>query len=290
MMTVYIDVLFIVNLIINYFLLLITSVFSKAVCNRVRILIAAAFGGLYCVFAFVSDIEFIQSAVLKILSTIVIALIAFKYKSISHYIRCLIILFAIGFLFGGIVYGTYFLTNASFMTIKNSIVYIHISPILLIISSVVCYLGTLLFNYILKPRQLQETVYSVTVEYKGNRVSASGFMDTGNNLTDIFTDYPVILCNYETVKTLFDNTESLCFQDNVASWSSPRLIKNFRVIPVSTVGGSALLPAFKPDAVLLEATGKTFEIDRVLIAVFNTKSYNSQHKIILNPELIAKKD
>ena len=289
-MTVYIDVLFIINVIINYFLLLITSAFSKVERNRVRIFIASVFGGLYCVFGFVLEIGFLQSTVLKILSTLAIALIGFKYISFKQFMRCSIVLFVTFFLFGGIVYGMYFLTNASFMTIKNSSVYIHISPILLVICCVACYLGILIFNYLLKPQQIRETNYSVTVEYRGKCISAPGFMDTGNNLSDIFTDYPVVLCDYETVKALFDSTESPCFEDNVASWSSPRLIKNFRVIPVSTVGGSALLPAFKPDAVLLETNSKAFAIERVLIAVFNNKNYNSQHQIILNPELIINKE
>ena len=288
-MIVYIDVLFMVNVIINYFLLLITSAFSKTVCNRARILIASVFGGLYCVFAFISEIGFLQSTILKILSTLVITLIAFKYISPTHFLRCFLVLFSVGFLFGGIVYGIYFLTNPSFMSIKNSTVYIHISPVLLVLCSVASYLGILLFNYLLKPRQISEGNYSVTIMYRGKSISAPGFMDTGNNLSDIFTDYPVVLCNYETVKSLFDSAENPCFEDNVASWNSPRLVKNLRVVPVSTVGGSTLLPAFKPDGILLETDSKSFAIDRVLIAVFNSRNYNSPHKIILNPELINNK-
>ena len=289
-MTVYIDVLFLVNVIINYFLLLITSVFSKAPRNRGRVLLASIFGALYCVFTFVSEFVFLQSAVLKILSTIAMSLIAFKYISPSHFFRNTLVLFFVGFLFGGIIYGIYFLTNPSFMTIKNATIYIHVSPILLIICSVICYLFILLFNYILKPQAgLDLCRYSVTITYRDKKVSASGFLDTGNNLTDIFTDYPVVLCNYETVKALFDSTETACFKDSVPSWSSPRPIKNFRVVPASTVSGSTLLPAFKPNGIMLETNDKKFTTERVLIAVFNSKNYNSPHEIILNPELLSNK-
>ena len=289
-MTVYIDVLFMVNVIINYFLLLITGIFSKAVCNRVRIIIASLLGGLYCAFAFVSEFAFLQSAVLKILSTVAISLIAFKYISPRNFLRCTLLLFFVGFLFGGIVYGICFLANPSFMSIKNATVYIHISPILLILCSVVSYISISLFNYALKPQSNLETCqYSVTIIYREKSVSASGFLDTGNNLTDVFSDYPVILCNFETVSTFFDEKEKLCFEGTVTNVVSSPSKNNFRVIPISTVAGSALLPAFKPDLVLLKTKSEQLSISRVFVAVFNKKNYNSPHEIILNPELINNK-
>jgi len=108
-------------------------------------------------------------------------------------------------------------------------------------------------------------------------------------LTDIFTDYPVILCDIEIIKSLLTVEELQYFKSNLCEDVS-LLPKAFRLIPVSTVAGSTLLPAFKPDDVVLYTHNESYSVNSVIIAVFNKKNYNSQHEIILNPELIINKN
>ena len=288
-MTIYIDVLFAVNMFINYFLLLITGGFAKTVCNRLRLFIASTIGGLYCVFMYTASVNPIISLLMKIASTFLISIIAFRYINFPHTLRCTLVLLGVGFLFGGIVYGIFYLLKPSNMDIRNSTLYIHISPVFLIICSAISYVAITFFNYLLKPQMISEnSSYQVTICYREKSVSAVGFVDTGNLLSDIFTDLPVILCSIKTIEGLMTSEEiktlidpfSSCLKDAPSS---------FRLIPVSTVSGSSLLPSFKPDCVLLKNREKEYKIERVLVAVFNPQDYNSPHKIILNPELVLTK-
>ena len=289
-MTVYIDVLFVVNMFVNYFLLLISGAISKVVCSRVRIIIASALGGVYCVLIYTTDIGVFQNVIFRIASAFVMAIIAFKYIRFSHFMRCSLVLVAAGLFFGGAIYGITFLLSPNIINFKNSVVYIHISPVILILSSVVIYLVIILFNYLLKPQSLSEnTSYTVTIKYHQNVVQAPGFIDTGNQLTDIFTDYPVILCNFSIVENLFTEEEKTLFKDPF-SIDSSKQSTNFRMIPTSTVNGFSLLPTFKPDSILLKNSKGELLVDRVLVAVFKSNNNASQHKIILNPELITIKE
>lgn len=288
-MTIYIDVLFVVNMFINYFLLLVSCTLAKTSCSRGRILLSSILGGVYCVFAFMSQLSAFEDVFLKILITVLMTLIAFKFLSFPHFLRCSVIFLTVGFLFGGILYGVYFLAKPDFMDIKNSSVYFHISPVLLIICSATVYIILLIFSYLLKPQQIQtSSICSVSILYRENIVNAQGFVDTGNKLTDIFTDYPVILCSLDTIKSLFTSEELRYINDNIFE-DAAKLPKAFRLIPVSTVAGSALLPAFKPDKVILQTNNELYSVERTIVAVFKKESYNSQHEIILNPELVINK-
>lgn len=289
-MTIYIDVLFVVNMFINYFLLLISSKIAKTSSNRGRILFSSVLGGLYCVFSFMSKLSVFEDIFFKVLITLLMSLIAFKFLSFSHFLRCSTVFLTVGFLFGGIVYGVYFLTKPTIMNVKNSAIYLHISPVLLITCSATTYILVLIFSYFLKPQQIpSNNTYCVTITYRENSIYAQGFVDTGNKLTDIFTDYPVILCDIEIIKSLLTVEELQYFKSNLCEDAS-LLPKAFRLIPVSTVAGSTLLPAFKPDDVVLYTHNESYSVNSVIIAVFNKKNYNSQHEIILNPELIINKN
>ena len=288
-MTIYIDVLFAVNMFINYFLLLIAGGFAKTVCNRLRLFIASTIGGIYCVLMYTANVSLLLSALLKIASTFIISIIAFKFINFSHFLRCSLVLSGVGFLFGGLVYGIFFLFEPSIMDIRNSTIYIHVSPVFLVLCSAISYIVILFFSYLLKPQMISEnSSYQVTICYREKSVSAVGFVDTGNLLSDIFTDFPVILCSFKTIEGLMSSEEAETLS-NPYSIGLKSVPNSFRLIPLSTVSGSSLLPSFKPDCVLLKSQEKEYCIERVLVAVFNPQNYDSPHKIILNPELVVTK-
>ncbi len=288
-MTVYVDVLFVVNMFINYLLLFITSILAKTSHNRIRLLLASAIGGLYCVFAFTSSLTFLHDATLKILITLVLCLIAFKFISVSHYIRCTVMLVVCGISFGGLLYGVYFFFKPNIMYFNN-VVYFHISPLLLIICITASYLVLIIFSYFFKPSSVSETSsYTVTIALHGKTVCAEGFIDTGNGLVDIFTDTPVILCSYKTIEKLLSADEKIFFAGDFKYNKINNLSKGVRVIPLTTVSGSRLLPAFKPDFVSLEKSKSKLYVEKTLVAVFDDKRCNCENKVILNPEIMIQK-
>ena len=87
------------------------------------------------------------------------------------------------------------------------------------------------------------------------------FLDSGNKLTEPFSNYPVIIVDQDKIR--FD-TE--------------------RLIPYNTVGGEGVLNAFKPDKIIVSNGKKSFESDRVYIAMSNVDS--KDFSAILNPQLL----
>ena len=91
----------------------------------------------------------------------------------------------------------------------------------------------------------------------------NALMDTGNSLCEPFSGYPVILAE----KSVFNKLNG---------GETPEKI---RLIPVSTVGGEALIKAFRPES--LKIGGYT--TDKVYIGESLTP--HEEYKIILNINL-----
>src|SRR5659263_672773 len=99
-MVVYIDILFAVNLILNYFILLAVSILLKRKDKRLRILAGAAFGALYSLFIFYPQLTYLYSIFVKIIASVIIVLITFKCSNIKTFAKLIMFFYLISFLFG----------------------------------------------------------------------------------------------------------------------------------------------------------------------------------------------
>ena len=87
-----------------------------------------------------------------------------------------------------------------------------------------------------------------------------GLMDTGNNLRDPFSGYPVIMVEKSIFHKLFNE-------------------EKVRYIPVSTINGESIIKAFRPQ----KLTIGDYYTDKVYIGECETPL--SEYKIILNINL-----
>lgn len=283
---IYVDVLFVINLFINYFLLLLSAKFSYMKINRWKILFGSAIGGIYsCVIFFCT---FSPSIILltKILSALVIVYVSFTPKTQKDIIRVSLIFTNSNLILGGICYALYFIFTPLNMTFRNSVVYFNFSPVFLILTTIVVYLIVVLFDSVLKPRHLHiDKDYLVTIHHNRKICTLNGFVDTGNNLTDFFTNTPIVVCSYDSIEKILDEKERYVFKNFSKIDDLSIHIDKIRIIPVNTVNSGAFLPAFAPEKIVLKNSEKTYLIKNVLIAVSN-ENHLKQEPIILNPNLI----
>ena len=87
MPVVYIDVLFAVNLIINYIILHSCSVFVDLKQNKLRISFGAVIGASYAVLVFFPDFNILYSALSKFLVSMVIVASAYPFYTVKNYIN-----------------------------------------------------------------------------------------------------------------------------------------------------------------------------------------------------------
>lgn len=263
MTVIYVDVLFIVNFFITFFLLLVTAKLSKRSEKIWRLVLASFIGGAYSLIILVEDLSFAISFFGKLAAACLMILVAFKLKGFKAYAKEVAVFFFVNFLFVGIIVGLWFVFKPKGVIINNSTVYFNASAKLLLVTALAAYLISALIIRIYNNKTAAKELYSVTVFKNGSSVRFFAFADSGNNLKEPFSNYPVIVAD----KKLFENFECQ------------------RLVPFSTINGEGVLSAFKPDKVEISSSYGSVAVEEVYVAVSeNVKK--GEYQGILNPKIL----
>jgi stage II sporulation protein GA (sporulation sigma-E factor processing peptidase) len=259
LLIVYVDVLIVLNTLVNYFILLGVRKITRAHTVRWRIALGALSAGFSSLLIFFDDYGVLMT-LFKILSAVVTIVITFGIRPYKQFLKRLFLLFAITFIFGGFVLAVYIFFDKDIMIYSNGIVYFDVSMTFLIICSVISYLIITIISKILDKKAPVGKEYITTIQNKGLNITCTALMDTGNNLRDPFSGYPVIMVDKSVFNQLFNE-------------------EKIRLIPVSTVSGDSLIRAFKPENVSVN----NFSTNKVYIGESNTEL--QEYKVILNISL-----
>lgn len=256
---VYVDVLIVLNTLVNYFILLGVRKITRAYTVRWRIAVGALSAGFSSLLIFIEDYGFLMTF-LKILTAVITIAITFGIKPYKHFLKRLFLLFVITFIFGGFVLAVYIFFDKDIMIYSNGIVYFDMSMTFLVICSVISYLIITIITKITDKKAPVNNEYTITIQNNGQSVTCMALMDTGNNLCDPFSGYPVIMADKSIFSQLFRE-------------------EKIRLIPISTVNGDSLIRGFRPENVSI----KGFSTDKVYIGESNTVL--DEYKVILNINL-----
>ena len=267
--TIYVDVLVGVNLFINYFLLLATAKFLLLPVKRKRLVLASAVGALYSLTILLPEISPVLSVFVKLLMSASIIWAAFGYGGINFFIKKTAVFYIINFAFAGLMMALWYFLSPSGLIIRNSVVYFDISPLLLIVLTVLCYLLVTFLNRI-TGRQMPKGLYCRVSVKRGNSSCVfSAKVDTGNSLKEPFSGNPVVVAYEKAVSAIIPPEGSI----------------GFRAVPYGTVSGEGILKAFKPDEFTVLYGKRKAETKNVYIAVSKTKPGDCD--ALLNPELLG---
>lgn len=274
MITIYIDVLLILNIYINYLLLKTTSKITHTRTRFSRIMTASAYGSLYSLLILFPQIGTITNIIIKYIAAVTIVAIAFEIVTIKRLIINSTIFFAVNFCFAGAVYAVFSFLGSDTIHINNSYIYIDFSLIVLLVTTSVLYYLVCIIRYIYDKQPDIDGRYNVFIRYKGKSAVLEGLADTGNSLVDFFTGYPVIVCDKNTINSI---TGDVC-SENYGT-APPN---GFRFIPCSTIVKEGVIPVFRPDEVIISDNdkGKRKQVE-ALIGITSECS-----KAIFNPKLM----
>ena len=136
-MTIYIDVVLIENLLMNYIILFATGVILKIKIKHIRLILASLVGAIYTIIAYVSALKIYSNIFLKFILSLIIIYIAFNPKSVKKLFKFTLIFYLTSFVFGGAAFALIYivkpqeiLKNNGLVLNSNSLKVIFISAIL----------------------------------------------------------------------------------------------------------------------------------------------------------------
>lgn len=250
-MIVYLDILFFINLTMNYIILIVTSVFGGIYTSRLRIFLGAFLGAVYAISVFLCDFKI--SFVFKILFGIFMVFVAFGKHNL---LRVSALFFMVSFMFAGGMIAIFYLSkNPSYMML-NGTPYIEIKVNLLISTFILCYIALCILHKGLgKNKIISANTTEIYIKIGDKQVKISAFLDNGNALHDIITGKPIIVVQAEVLhQVLPRNMHFILTQNPIDAIKFAGLVENnlkIRLISFKSIGNAnGFMTIFTPDEIL----------------------------------------
>lgn len=272
-MVIYADILILLNIIIDYFLIRAAGRITQAAVKPIRVIAAAVLGGISCLYIFINIPYKAVDFIYKISVCALMAAIAFKSGSKKRFLKNFGVLMAVTFLFSGAMAAVYAGFTPKNMAYSSMIVYFGISPAVLIISSVIGYFAVALFERIFGDKFKSAQTAEIFFENSGKTLKTTALIDSGNAISDIMGISEVVIVDKSVAAGIFGD-----LSDETA------LRSRYRAVPSYTVSGTELLDGYRCDRATVDLGNRKKELIRPILAI--SKTAVKDHGAILNPKSV----
>ncbi|MGI6778738.1 MAG: sigma-E processing peptidase SpoIIGA [Acetivibrionales bacterium] len=297
-MEIYVDVLILENIVMNYLILAMTAKFSKSKTSNLRLFLGAVVGASYVVIMLLPGMKVYYSAFAKIVLSLAIVAVAFSPEKINSFLKTLAIFYVSTFIFAGAAFAfMYFNQNGGF--IRNGIVYVFWQSkwTLLIFSIIMVGILARIFWDIIQQKFIkQRQLIQLKIVFEKKIIDLSALVDTGNSLHDPLTNMPVIIVEFNAIKKILPSDIQNIFEESKENdlpaitgiVSNSNWFSRFRLIPYTSLGKeNGMLIGFKPDYIEIGQDNDIKGIKDVIVGIYNSAlSKSESYKALLSPELI----
>ncbi|QUL98508.1 MAG: sigma-E processing peptidase SpoIIGA [Candidatus Fermentithermobacillus carboniphilus] len=291
---IYADLLFFVNLSVNYIILLAAGKLVLRPVNFGRVLVASVLGSLYAVFAIVVPLESFFSLPARIaFGLFMVALsypdargISFVTLAGAFYLCSAV---AAGTAMALLTLGTAESLRRGILSGDYPLAHWWMVGVSLVVVSVFPWVSRIAGFRSGKPLPL----VGVELVVGGRTISLIGLVDTGNNLRDPVSGLPVIVVDWDSLKDVMPKEVQSFF---LSTWDSisvqlydTSISRRLRLIPYSNVSGrKGILPGFKPDRLALCEKNGTKVFKEAVVGVSESRlSPSGLYQALLHPDLVG---
>ena len=291
-MEIYLDVLILENIVMNYLILWTTGKILKTRTSNLRLFIGALLGACYAAFLIVKPgIRFYFTATATFILSLVMVAVTFSPEKIGNFIKTLAVFYVSTFVFAGATFA-FFYMNSEGTLVQNGLLYVFweskwITVVFSILTSIII---LRVFLEVIQQKFLKEKLIThLKVIFDSKEINMSALIDTGNSLQDPITNMPVIIVEFSAIKeilpleicNIFEEVKEQDFSSITSKLYNSDWFSRFRLIPFSSLGKeNGMLIGFKPDY------GEK-GISDVVIAIYNkVLAKGKNYKALLGPDLL----
>lgn len=298
---VYLDVVFAVNFILDFIILLLERRISRKNISINRVFLGAFVGaGLMCVIVLIPQLNYIIYLCFSyFISSALIVFVTFRPKKVIELIKLTLLLYMIAILLGGIIFTLYYYTRVGLglnNLLNSSLIGGLDLQMLLMFVCLAIVIWMIFINIFFKLMNVSKNIYEVGLFYHDVELKISGLLDTGNTLYDPISQWPVIIGEIDILKPYFNEEHFLILKQmvsNVYDIQSIEKIKkqiglNVRWIPFTSLGNdNGMLIGIVLDKVVVYIGKNKKENKNVVIGLYNNKlSKDNSYNVLLHPKLI----
>lgn len=277
-MTIYIDIVIIENLIMNYIILCATAIISKTEIKQIRIILASLIGATYVIMSYVVNVQIYSNIILKIILSIVMVYISYKPVKIKKLGKQILMFYLTSFVFGGVSLALIYFIKPQEVIIKNGQFIGKYVLKTVFLGGIVGFIITVATINIIKNKKGKKDVfYTVKIHLQGKIIETVAMLDTGNLLKEPITNRPVIILEhtllYEIIpKQILNNLENILAGDfsKIPEEIRDEYISKLKVIPFKSLGKeNGMLIGIKCEKVIIENDEEIKEVNSPIIGIYN---------------------
>lgn len=277
-MTVYLDVVFIENIIMNYIILYGTAVIAKVIPKHVRLILASGVGALYAIVAYLSILKIYSCIVLKVFLSVIIVYIAFNSQNIKIMFKQLLLFYLTSFVFGGAAFFLIYIVKPQDIIMRNG-VYVGTYPLkIAFLGAFLGFIVIILSFKIIKTKLSKKSLLcNAIISINKKQIETVAMIDTGNLLKDPISNTPVIVVEHTLLynilpKQILNNLESILGGEleKIPEDVKEKYISKLKVIPFSSLGKqNGLLLGIKADEIKIEIEDETIIKDNIIVGIYD---------------------
>jgi len=283
-MTIYMDIVLIENLIMNYIILYATGIILKNNIKHIRLILASLLGAIYSVVSYMSILEIYSNIILKIILSIIIVYIAFNPQTWKKMWKDILLFYLTSFVFGGAAFALIYVLKPQEILMRNGL-FLGTYPLKTVFlgGGVAFFVIIAGFSVVKTKLSKKDMFCEIEVEINKKTIKTKVMIDTGNLLKEPITNTPVIVLEHTLLyycmpKEILNNLEMILGGDfeKIPEEIQMEYISKLKLIPFSSLGKeNGMLLGIKPEYIKIIQEEKELRKENVIIGIYN-KSLTKQ--------------
>ncbi len=301
-MEIYLDIVILENIVINYLILLVTARFSKNKASSLRLLLGSLLGTAYLVLMILlPDMKVYTTVLSKVLLSIGMVAATFNFGRLKVFLKTLALFYASTFLFAGAGFALMFFKR-DWGIMRNGVIMSPVSILdttwaeLLLAVAVTLIILRIVWDALQSRFLREKLLVRISIAFDQKAIEVPALVDTGNSLHDPLSNMPVVVVEFTAIKDLLpDDIRNIFEQDTendlnrvTATISCSNWFSRFRLIPFTSLGKeNGMLIGFRPDYIEIGEEDDRKGVHDVIVGIYNKAlSRNEQYRALMNPELM----
>ncbi len=295
-MTIYVDVVLIENLIMNYIILFATGLILKIKIKHIRLILGSLLGAIYSIVAYTGVLKIYSSFILKIILSVIIVYVAYNPQSVKKLCKELLFFYLTSFVFGGAAFALIYIVKPQDILMKNGL-FLGTYPLkTVILAAIVAFVVIITAFTIIKSKfTKKDMICEIEVKLNNKIIKTEALIDTGNMLKEPITNTPVVVMEHTLLydcmpKEILNHLEEIMGGDFE---KIPEEIKNIyisklKLIPFSSLGKqNGMLIGIKPEYLKIIKEEQVDVKENVILGIYDKSlTKKGEYRALMGMEFV----
>lgn len=262
-MTIYLDIIFFENTLMNYIILYATGFVQKKRMKNLKLILSSLIGAIYAIVSYLNLIPIYSNPIMKILLSSIMIYVAFNNENIKQMIKNLLLFYLASFVIGGCALALLYMISPQNIIFENGVLVGTYPMKVTLIAGVVGFL-IIQYSFSQNKRQMKmkDLLCDLEIFVNNQKVKMKAYIDSGNTLKDPLTKKPVIIVEKGIMEKIIDI-------DNLIGGDEKLKI---RLIPFKSIGKqNGMLIGIRPEYVKIKYNENQVITKKVIVGIYDKK-------------------